>query len=85
MHIDSRRFDYQGNKCRQISTHVDFPLQDLDVSSYAANHQVSQTGDKYTFDLCDVINYNGSMTKGHYTAYCLNAINKKWYELDDAV
>ena len=41
IHIDLRRFDYIGNKCRKLSTHVDSPLQDLDLSSYAANHQSS--------------------------------------------
>ena len=58
-------------------------INNLDLSSYAANHQSSQTGDKYTYDLCGVINYNESITKGHYTAYCLNAFSGKWYELDD--
>lgn len=35
------------------------------------------------YDLYAVSNHFGSLSGGHYTAFCQNAINKKWYEFDD--
>jgi ubiquitin carboxyl-terminal hydrolase 4/11/15 len=36
------------------------------------------------YDLYGVVNHYGSMGAGHYTAYCQNFLNKKWYEFNDS-
>ncbi len=30
------------------------------------------------------MNHYGTMGGGHYTAYCKNFLNNKWYEFDDS-
>jgi ubiquitin carboxyl-terminal hydrolase 4/11/15 len=36
------------------------------------------------YDLYGVVNHYGTMGGGHYTAYCQNFLNKKWYEFNDS-
>ncbi len=36
------------------------------------------------YDLYGVVNHYGTMSGGHYTAYCQNFITKEWYEFDDS-
>ena len=36
------------------------------------------------YDLYGVVNHYGSLGGGHYTAFCQNFINKKWYEFNDS-
>lgn len=35
------------------------------------------------YDLYAVSNHFGSLNGGHYTAFCQNPINKRWYDFDD--
>ena len=75
--IQIKRFS-QINK---INTKVDFPLKDLDISKYILS-QAKNKNIKY--DLFAVANHYGSLHFGHYTAFCLNSINNKWYEFNDS-
>ena len=36
------------------------------------------------YDLYGVSNHYGSLNGGHYTASCLNDIDKEWYYFDDS-
>ena len=36
------------------------------------------------YDLYGVVNHHGSLYGGHYTAYCLNFLDHKWYEFNDS-
>ena len=36
------------------------------------------------YDLYGVVNHHGSLYGGHYTAYCQNFLNKRWYEFNDS-
>ncbi|XP_063962106.1 ubiquitin carboxyl-terminal hydrolase 31-like [Lytechinus pictus] len=36
------------------------------------------------YDLYAVCNHSGSLTGGHYTAYCKNSLDGQWYHFDDA-
>ncbi|KAM6050972.1 ubiquitin carboxyl-terminal hydrolase 43 [Chlamydotis macqueenii] len=38
----------------------------------------------YLYDLYAVCNHHGSMQGGHYTAYCRNALDGRWYSYDDS-
>lgn len=36
------------------------------------------------YDLYAISNHFGSLSGGHYTAFCKNPIYKKWYDFDDS-
>jgi ubiquitin carboxyl-terminal hydrolase 4/11/15 len=36
------------------------------------------------YELYGVVNHYGSMGGGHYTAFCRNFLNNRWYEFDDS-
>ncbi|XP_054703022.1 ubiquitin carboxyl-terminal hydrolase 43 isoform X2 [Grus americana] len=38
----------------------------------------------YLYDLYAVCNHHGTMQGGHYTAYCCNALDGRWYSYDDS-
>ncbi|KAM6111192.1 LOW QUALITY PROTEIN: ubiquitin carboxyl-terminal hydrolase 43 [Pterocles gutturalis] len=38
----------------------------------------------YLYDLYAVCNHHGGMQGGHYTAYCCNALDGRWYSFDDS-
>ncbi|XP_051491180.1 ubiquitin carboxyl-terminal hydrolase 43 [Apus apus] len=38
----------------------------------------------YLYDLYAVCNHHGSLQGGHYTAYCCNALDGRWYSYDDS-
>lgn len=57
--------------------------EDLPPSRYDIDDPV--TGQQYTYDLFAVCNHNGqNMANGHYTAYCKNVIDTRWYCFDDS-
>jgi hypothetical protein len=75
--IQIKRFS-QTNK---INTKVDFPLKNLDISKYILSKPKNKT---IKYDLFAVANHYGSLFFGHYTAFCLNSIDNKWYEFNDS-
>jgi ubiquitin carboxyl-terminal hydrolase 4/11/15 len=40
--------------------------------------------DDILYDLYAITNHYGNMGGGHYTAYCKNYKNNKWYDFDDS-
>ena len=60
---------------------VDFPLEGLDLGSIVIGPQKNEN---LIYDCYAVSNHYGNMGFGHYTAYCKNPIDKKWYEFDDS-
>ncbi|XP_072026397.1 uncharacterized protein [Amphiura filiformis] len=61
-------------------TMVKFPLIDIDVTNVTSTHKP-----RNQYNLFAVANHSGAINYGHYTAYCQNACNKKWYEYDDDI
>lgn len=45
--------------------------------------QYRETNVDFLYDLFAVCNHRGSMSNGHYTAYCKNPITGKWFCYDD--
>lgn len=39
--------------------------------------------EKILYDLVGVSNHYGNVGFGHYTAYCQNPFDQKWYDFDD--
>ena len=48
---------------------------------YSQSNGLPDTGN--TYDLYAICNHHGSMTRGHYTAFCRNPANGQWYVYDD--
>ena len=66
---------------KKIDSKVDYPLTDLDISKYV----LSNNKNKFLkYDLFAVINHYGTLVFGHYTAFCKNSIDNKWYEFNDS-
>ena len=75
--IQIKRFSHVN----KINTKVDFPLKDLDLSKYILSKDKTKS---IKYDLFAVANHYGSLTYGHYTAFCKNSIDEKWYEFNDS-
>lgn len=58
---------------------VDFPLDNLDLSNYAACTTISTR-----YRLISVVNHSGTSLSGHYTAYCKHPYLNTWHEYNDS-
>ncbi|KAJ5988104.1 hypothetical protein N7481_003314 [Penicillium waksmanii] len=65
----------------KLDTLVDFPLEELDLSKYITG---PDDGKPMKYDLIGVDNHSGSMNGGHYTAYCKNFEDGRWYDFNDS-
>lgn len=69
-----------NNITAKINTHIDFPLENLDMSTYISGY----TKHKYIYDLYGICNHTGGCNGGHYYAYIKNHDNN-WYKYNDNV
>lgn len=78
--IHLKRFSYSRFLKNKLETYVDFPIENLDLSSYIAfkNHHFSNR-----YMLYAVSNHYGSMGGGHYTAFVHHG-GHRWYDFDDS-
>ncbi|XP_003747554.2 ubiquitin carboxyl-terminal hydrolase 2 [Galendromus occidentalis] len=76
-----KRFGNSERYRSKLETNVQFPLRNLDISAFMSNG-----GDSHfcKYNLIGVSNHSGSTHSGHYTATCLNPINRQWYSCNDA-
>ena len=63
------------------TTFIDFPIKNLDLSTYVSNSDKNYKSGKY--NLIGIINHDGGTNFGHYTACCLN--RNKWYKFNDEI
>lgn len=75
--IHLKRFKFTKNYRGKIRNFVDFPVSDLSLKDFVTHEQ------PWNYDLYGVINHSGTLSRGHYTAYCKNRENQKWYRFDD--
>ena len=73
--INLKRF---SNNMRKNSIYVDFPLEDLDMSS----HVIGYNKKSYIYDLYAICQHSGNVLGGHYTA-CVKNLDDKWYFFND--
>ncbi|KAJ4978971.1 hypothetical protein NE237_009751 [Protea cynaroides] len=78
--IHLKRFSYSRFMKNKLETFVNFPIHDLDLSTYIA-HDNSQLSNRYM--LYAISNHYGGMGGGHYTAFVHQGGNQ-WYEFDDS-
>ena len=69
--IHLKRFSYQAGYLEKIEDLVTFPINNLDISNYAANFK--KKSNTYQYDLYAVVNHIMFHTNGgHYNSYILN-------------
>ena len=73
------------NNNKKINTFIDFPLTNLDISKYINKKRNTNDTHELKYDLFGVINHYGSMDYGHYTSFCKNIHDNKWYEYNDRI
>ena len=73
--ITLKRF---SNTIQKNNCVVDFPLEDLDMSSYVVGYNKST----YIYDLYAICNHSGNVMGGHYNASIKDS-NSKWYLFND--
>ncbi|XP_060069367.1 ubiquitin carboxyl-terminal hydrolase 8-like [Ylistrum balloti] len=76
--IALNRFVWEGMWRQKINSFVDFPVNDLSLDKF-----VRGPSNNSHYQLYGVSNHYGTMDGGHYTAYCKNAVSKKWNKFDD--
>ncbi|KAM3130160.1 hypothetical protein pb186bvf_017763 [Paramecium bursaria] len=74
--VHLKRFQY-GNVCEKIMSKVDYPIEDLDLSDYCQKQENIQ------YDLYSIAAHSGTLSQGHYFAYCKNRNDQKWYLYND--
>ncbi|CAG8597624.1 21587_t:CDS:10 [Cetraspora pellucida] len=79
--IQIKRFRFESYFSSKIATHVQFPMEGLDMSPYCKGTNESSDNSKYS--LYGLINHRGVIGGGHYVAYVKNPIDGNWYEFDD--
>ncbi|XP_038697114.1 ubiquitin carboxyl-terminal hydrolase 8-like isoform X2 [Tripterygium wilfordii] len=77
--IHLKRFSYSQFFRNKLETYVDFPTDDLDLSTYIS-YRKSEYSHRYM--LYALSNHYGGMGGGHYTAF-VKLGHCTWYEFDD--
>lgn len=78
--IHLKRFSYSRFLKNKLETFVDFPVHNLDLSSYIS-HKNGERSNRYM--LYAISNHYGSMGGGHYTAFVHHG-GDRWYDFDDS-
>mmetsp|Transcript_39815 Transcript_39815/g.64580 ORF Transcript_39815/g.64580 Transcript_39815/m.64580 type:complete len:894 (-) Transcript_39815:121-2802(-) len=79
--VHLKRFSYTRYLRDKIDTIVRFPLRGLDLSPHLAHRTLEEPA---IYDLFAVSNHYGGLGGGHYTAFCQNKDDGKWYKFDDS-
>lgn len=78
--IHLKRFSYSRFWKNKLETFIDFPIDDLDLSTYIAQKNSHLSNHYNLYAIC---NHDGGMGSGHYTAFVRHGGNQ-WYEFDDS-
>ncbi|KAK2999764.1 hypothetical protein RJ639_022747 [Escallonia herrerae] len=79
--IHLKRFSYSRFLKNKLEIYVDFPVHDLDLSTFIA-YKNGNLSNRYM--LYAISNHYGGMGGGHYTAFVHHGGNR-WYDFDDGV
>jgi ubiquitin C-terminal hydrolase len=77
---ESKHSMYYAKKMEDL---VEFPIEGLDMSPYVLNEDLKQISD-LKYDLVAVSNHFGTLTGGHYTAFCKSPDSGEWNEYNDS-
>lgn len=81
--IHLKRFCQTKVSNSKLTYPVEFPLVDLNVKRFLSTTSEHDDREYGLYDLYAVCNHRGTMSNGHYTAYCQNPITGKWFCYDD--
>ncbi|XP_070523266.1 ubiquitin carboxyl-terminal hydrolase 8 isoform X3 [Cardiocondyla obscurior] len=85
--IHLNRFGDSGGSFEKSNAAVDFPLTGFNLKPYLVIENtksiMSNSVRNYNYSLYAISNHFGTMDGGHYTAFCKNATQNKWYKYDD--
>lgn len=79
--IHLKRFSPMERFRGKLNTLVEFPLEGLDLTPYAAE---AQSGPAPRYNLYAVSEHSGTPYSGHYTAHCKNPVDGRWHEYNDS-
>ncbi|ORX40453.1 hypothetical protein BD324DRAFT_610768 [Kockovaella imperatae] len=94
-----KRFGSSRRLHDKLDNMVNFPIDGLDLTERVGERQVAKTlhlnaeqakeygmqsDDQIIYDLYAVDNHFGGLGGGHYTAFCKNAEDGRWYNYDDS-
>lgn len=98
--VHLKRFSNSRILRDKIDTFVDFPIEGLDLEVMVGEREVARrlqsegfdisslglgdADEPLVYDLYAVDEHLGGLGGGHYRAYALNHITKKWYHFDDS-
>jgi ubiquitin carboxyl-terminal hydrolase 4/11/15 len=66
----------------KLEDKIMFPVDGLDLTPYTVKHE--NDNEKMIYDLYAVSNHYGSLSFGHYTAYCKNHFSGIWFDYNDS-
>jgi len=80
--VHFKRFNWDRQLSLKMSRYVQFPLRGLRLGDYlVAPHGADAAA---VFDLaCVIVHHGQRIDFGHYTSYCLNSRDGRWYHFDD--
>jgi ubiquitin carboxyl-terminal hydrolase 8 len=94
--IHLKRFTNKGRWRDKLTTTIQFPLRELDLSQYApallapqsqangVSNQRAELTPPFTYNVYGIVNHYGSLNSGHYTAVVRNAQKETWTLFDDS-
>ncbi|NBU33960.1 ubiquitin carboxyl-terminal hydrolase [bacterium] len=78
--VHFKRFKREPNGFTKIETHIEFPLDDIDLTRFVSKDRDDPNNYIYS---CYAINYhNGDLDGGHYFSTCKN-LDDHWYMFND--
>jgi len=98
--VHLKRFSNNRSLRDKIDTHIDFPIEGLDLGHMVGERKIAKMlldqgvdieglklgnlDEPLVYDLFGVDEHIGGLGGGHYRAYASNHLNGKWYHFDDS-
>ena len=84
--VQLKRFKFSSTFRNKLTTLVEFPLYNLDLSTFVTDQQkfLEEQGINLKYDLYGIVNHYGSLSFGHYVSIVKNLEENKWYKYDDS-
>ncbi|CAJ1444690.1 unnamed protein product [Effrenium voratum] len=82
--LQLKRFQYTRWYRDRLNAPVNFPLHNLDLTSYCTASSRESFKIPPVYDLAALSKHIGSLGGGHYVAYARSSIDGEWYHYDDS-
>ena len=78
--VHLKRFRYVDVWRDKITTNVDYPIDNFNLSKYLINRENKNPN----YKLYAISSHTGTLDGGHYTASCRNPRLNRWFRFDDS-